>query len=118
MELDWKGIVEKTVVAVLAGLILSGLAWIYSIATAPNTKTLTAEVEWMDITNVAYRMDRKLAQELDKAIANAFGPTNLTNFVSSLGYKSIVRVVSVIIRNSSDTRTKEIEVSAKEGAIF
>lgn len=118
MELDWKGIFEKTLVAVLAGLILAGLAWVYGTVTAEKTKTLTAEVEWIDITNVAYRMDRKLIPALDKALADAFGPSNLATYMSSLGYQSIARVLMVTIKNAGDTRTKEIEVSAKQGAIF
>lgn len=119
MELDWKGVIEKTIVAVIAGVILSCLAWLYSVSTSEKAKkTVTVEAEWIDFTNLAYGLDIKTAQNLDKVVGDNFGPTNFVSFMRRLGIRSIARIVVLTVQNSGDTRTKDIDISTKEGAVF
>lgn len=118
MELDWKGIVEKTIVAVMAGIILAGLAWIYAVSTSETKKAVVAEAEWIEVPNPVYTLDRKTALELDKIVGDNFGLTDLVSFMRTMSIGSATRISVLTIKNAGDTRTKDIDISAKAGAIF
>lgn len=116
--MDWKGIAEKVVVAVLAGAILAFLGWLYTIATAPPPSPVIVSARWMDVPNPAYRLGRPQTLELDAAIAKSFGVHDAATFLSKMGYRPRGRLVVLDIYNVENYRSKAIEITAKEAAVF
>lgn len=116
--MDWKGIAEKIIVAVGAGILLGILGWLYATVTAPLPSPVIATARWLDVPNPAFRLDRAQTRDLDTALARVFGVNDLASFVSRLGYKATARIVVLSIRNVRDHRSKTIDVAVKDAAMF
>jgi hypothetical protein len=114
--MDWKGIAEKIVVAVTAGIMLGCLGWLYSVATAPNQETLVVVTRWVDVPNPLYGLDLERHEAFEQSIARTFNKIGgLDKVVHNLKYEFGTRLVQVSIKNMGDVRSKEIEVIVKNG---
>ena len=116
--MDWKSIGEKVAVAVIAGIILGAIGWVASQMIAPDVQTVSAKINWIDVPNPAFRMDRKAASDLDKQIQNIFGVSGAPEFISGLGYEPVARFGTITFQNDTASRSKDIEVDFKDATLF
>ena len=113
--MDWKGIVEKTIIAVLAGTILAvgGLAYTRFF---PGGQSISAMLTWVDLRNPLFSSDRKFIAEVDRLIQQQFGVSNATFYTDRLG--SELRLGRIDFTNDTETRSEEIFVLIEAAALY
>jgi hypothetical protein len=116
--MDWKGIKEKVVVAVIAGIILAGGGWLLNRLLTPDDQPVRAAIEWLDFANPGFRKDLAATQDLDKALTSYFGISGLADAAYNLAFQSNFRVGAIKFSNSTNARTREIEVSLEGAVLF
>jgi hypothetical protein len=127
---DWKSIMEKTLVTVFAGLIFSSLAWV---ATTIFSKEnfVEAHVNWIEVDNpFPALMDRlnlpnSLLNDDDQnriksylPLARFLGYSDVRALPQKLTYSPKMKLGEIKIENSSNTRTGELEISIVDGLLI
>lgn len=111
--MDWKGVGEKLIVAIVAGAILGGAGWMLGRATAPDVPSIRADAFWIDIPNPIYpSSDTNRFSSIDKSL----GVQGIGEILGRTGYE--VRIGKLNIQNTSSVRSKQIEVSIQLGGII
>jgi len=111
--MDWKGVGEKLIVAIVAGAILGGAGWMLGRATAPDAPSIRADAFWVDIPNPVYpSSDINRFSSIDKAL----GVQGIGEILGRTGYE--VRIGKLNIQNTSSVRSKQIEVSIQLGGMI
>lgn len=66
--MDWKGVTEKIIVAVVAGAILGGAGWLLGRATAPESPNVRAELSWVTVPNPFYPVQDSQIADIDRIL--------------------------------------------------
>ncbi len=115
--MNWNNIREKVTIAVLTGIVLGGLAWLATKFMTPDPQIITAESRWIDLPNPTrgLRFD-KAADELEKTVGALFGVSG--EALRNLRHSGSLRIGSLRFQNNSQIRSKEVEVSIENSALF
>ena len=108
--MDWKGIIEKVIIAVVAGAILGIFGWILGRATAPETPSVRAQLKWVDVESDqrVYGALLKNRGDMEKAFGTVFEMTGIEKALEDIG--SRLRVATLKVENNTSVRTQEVEV--------
>jgi hypothetical protein len=128
MTLDWKGIWEKTIVAVFVTVILAILAWIWA-TFSKESEPLNANITWVETPNpfrtfvddayvsdqlTEFRVSGKTNPALE-ALAKSVGFKDSEEFSRELGYSEKLTLVTVTVKNNSNNRVKDVDVVFEDG---
>ncbi len=116
--MDWNGVKEKVVVAVIAGVILASGGWLLNRSLTPDDQPVRGEIEWLDLANPGFRRDRAATQDLEKALTGYFGISGIADAAYEWAYWDSMRVGVITFSNTTNVRTKEIEISLEGAGLF
>lgn len=112
----WKNIIAPLIVAGIVGIFAFGIGRI----TAPETASVRASLEWIDVKNpIVGRLDSKAQLDFDKGIQSAMGVSGASSLLGKFAYNSEIRIAKLRLENNGNLRTKEIEVTTERtSALF
>ena len=105
--MDFHGIFEKVVVAVIAGIIL-GAGGLLGTKIYGSYNQVWAEVEWIEVDNPVLTFDTDLVRQIEKALGGSTLPT-------SLQYGDTVTIAVATIYNESGSKTSPLEFKLSSG---
>lgn len=114
--MDWKGIVEKTIVAVAAATIVAVAGWFIS-PIINDHNTVEAKIGWIEVPNQSLFSNTQISTDASSLLAKVFGIKDVNGFPADVRYSGRFSVGSIEIYNNSDTRSKKIEIEAKNGLL-
>jgi hypothetical protein len=109
-----QSILEKVIVAVLSAALLAGGGWFAARFFADSPQIVTAEVNMVKSPNPLALISAQQLKQVD-AMAAAGGFGALSRNIEVLRYSGSVGVGYIELRNNSRARSKEVEVSVKQG---
>lgn len=115
MDTVWKVLIAPILVAAVGGIIV-GL--VLAKIQAPEEATLTAQLQWLDVPNPVYGEDTTLQDRRIKALEQAYPNSSFIKLLNENRFKSIIRLLQVKFSNNSDLRSKEIEITGSQDALF
>src|SRR5215216_3192440 len=116
--MDWKGILEKIIIAVGAGAILALGGLIYSKMSSPSIQPITASVGMLTIGNPLFPLRDKRNADVSKWMKDNFGLDVPGYLLQSLSTGLDLRIGKIEFTNSGELRSKEISVSVPGALLF
>jgi len=112
--MDWKSIIHGVTITVVAGAVLAFFAWLFT-PIFYNPQIIRAELKSTRVYNPIYAWQIKKVRELEDKMAL---PKMLRPIYKFIEYKKDFRLGSIIIENTSEKRSKSIEVYLENGVLY
>jgi hypothetical protein len=116
--MDWKGILEKIIIAVAAGAILAAGGLLFATISSPRAQPVVASVTWIDVPNPFFPAKDKVVLDVSKLMQDTFHTADAIYSLDAFANRPELRIGKVNIQNEGDLKSKEIFISIDGAMLF